>query len=223
MIIGINGRIGHGKDYVGKMIKYLTLQDLDKFPNYKFEEYIKDFTINENDWEIRKFAKALKEVASILTGIPVDDFEKEEVKSSYLGKEWNKVAIDIDEFGKTERHNDVTIHMTVREFLQRLGTDAIRNSVHQNAWVNALMSKYDSSNWIITDVRFHNEADAIKERGGIMIRVVKTGEGSFPKNEHISETALDDYKFDHLIIAAKGDIESMIKQTKEILIKENIL
>lgn len=62
-------------------------------------------------------------------------------------------------------------------------------------------------NWIITDVRFPNEADAIKERGGIIIRVNrKHGYNTpdrkwkeMPLNYHESETALDSYDFDYVI------------------------
>lgn len=61
--------------------------------------------------------------------------------------------------------------------------------------------------WIITDVRFPNEADAIRERGGIIIRVNRkhgynTPDGKWkemPINYHESETALDNYDFDYVI------------------------
>jgi hypothetical protein len=89
--------------------------------------------------------------------------------------------------------------MTGRQFLQWLGTDAIRNGLHRDAWVKALMSEYrplerikfkDTSgynwdlqynkeldgpehypNWIITDVRFPNELRAVKRAGGYTIRL----------------------------------------------------
>ncbi len=35
--------------------------------------------------------------------------------------------------------------MTVRELLQKLGTDAIRDNLHEDAWVNALISEYNRS------------------------------------------------------------------------------
>jgi len=88
--------------------------------------------------------------------------------------------------------------MTPRKLLQLLGTEAGRNIIHPNIWVNALFADYVCDDcgqkecptdeedtgqmihrsfprWIITDVRFPNEVKAVKERGGIMIRVNRGG------------------------------------------------
>lgn len=87
------------------------------------------------------------------------------------------------------KHETSLIAITYRQFLQWLGTEAIRDGLHKDAWVNGLMSEYTGwlsyrgyvakeereecypQNWIITDTRFHNELQAIKDRGGICIRV----------------------------------------------------
>ena len=52
--------------------------------------------------------------------------------------------------------------------------------------------------WVITDVRFNNEAEAIKERGGLLIRVNRPDANS--SDTHISETELDEYKGFNLTI-----------------------
>ena len=118
--------------------------------------------------------------------------------------------------------------MTVRDFLQRLGTDAIRDGLHTNAWVNALMSDYTPTqvqwldgplggyedgpmpNWIITDTRFPNEAQAIKSKGGIVVKVTRPGE---QQGTHPSEIALDDWDFD-VVIENNGSIEDLIEKVK---------
>lgn len=75
-------------------------------------------------------------------------------------------------------------------------------------------------NWVISDVRFPNEAEAIKDRGGILIRVERnTGNTEI----HDSEIALDDYKDWNYVIDNNGTIEELIEKVKEILIKEKIL
>jgi hypothetical protein len=123
--------------------------------------------------------------------------------------------------------------MSVREFLQRLGTDAIRDGLHPNAWVNALMADYRSeevveklsdfiskvtppSNWIVTDCRFPNEAQAIKDKGGIIVRIDRTGVS--PVNAHPSETSLDNWDFDYKI-ANVSDLVSL-RQTVEVLLNK---
>lgn len=52
--------------------------------------------------------------------------------------------------------------------------------------------------WIFTDARFENEIDAVKQRGGIILRIERP---DLPQIDlHPSETALDNYPFEHLII-----------------------
>ena len=173
MIIGVSGYSGCGKDTVGTI-----LQQIDK----------------DSHWEIKKWAGKLKQVAELLTGIPVEKFEDQESKKTNLGKQWN------------DRINNP---MSVRDFLQKLGTEGLRDGLHTNTWVNALMADYkcvpadrapngwDCDNWIITDTRFPNEAQAIKDAGGIIIRVTRPGIG--PVNDHPSETGLNQWKFDYEI------------------------
>ena len=75
-------------------------------------------------------------------------------------------------------------------------------------------------NWIISDVRFPNEARAVKDRNGILIRLNRnTGLESM----HESETALDNYDDWDYIIENNDTIEDLIEKVKEILIKEKII
>jgi len=217
MIIGINGKIGAGKDTVGTIIQELLL------------------TNKNQSSEIKKFAGKLKQIGSILTGIFVEKFEDQEFKKSHLGSEWGTVrsnplnAVPVFE---NVQFNEL---MSVREFLQKLGTEAMRNGLHTNVWVNALFADYKMSyiqhpdieyvdhkaypNWIITDMRFPNELEAVIKKGGITIRVVRPGTVT---GEHPSETALDNTTFDYEIIN-DGTMEELVKKVKEILIQENYI
>lgn len=199
MIIALSGYAGSGKDEVGKTICELF-----------------------NGWQVKRFSGKLKEMASMFTGIPVSDFDDQLVKQMTL-----------EGYG-----------MTVREFLQKLGTDAIRDNLHEDAWVNALVSEYlrsirfksvcstcgtesnvglcmkcnsntvvlkDATNWVVTDCRFPNEANAIKKCGGFIIRVTRPY--TKPVNAHISEVALDDYDFDYRL-HNDSDIEHIATKVK---------
>ena len=76
MIIGINGKIGSGKDTVGKIIQYLTANEEVKQVT-TLEEWLDSDDLNGRDfnWKIKKFAGKLKQIASLLTGIDVEKFE----------------------------------------------------------------------------------------------------------------------------------------------------
>ena len=198
MIIGISGYSGSGKDLVGTIIQEISL----------------------NKWHIKKWAGKLKTIASILTGIPVENFEDQEFKKTLLGPEWGTVK-DIPLNG-VPVFADIQFNslITVRDFLQKLGTDAIRDNLHENTWVNATLADYTTeSNWIITDTRFPNEAEAIKKAGGIVIRINRPGVQ--PINPHPSETSLDDWEFD-AVINNDGDVSDIVHKVGLLLYRHNI-
>lgn len=218
MIIGLNGYAQSGKDTFGRLLQYHLTKNakdvsmLDVLNNYQNHQW---WLEEQSSWEIRKFAGKLKQVASLLTGIPIEKFEDQEFKNTYLSDEWRIHGLPLK----------------VREFLQLLGTNALRDCLHPNTWVNALFADYhcvpadrapggwDCDNWIITDVRFPNEAKAIKDRGGIIIRIDRPG--TKPINSHVSETFLDDWKFDYKV-ANVSDLVSF-SFTAEIILKEQKL
>ena len=59
---------------------------------------------------------------------------------------------------------------------------------------------------VIPDVRFPNEADAIKELGGIIWRINRHGLNGI--NEHRSEHAMDSQMVDH-VIYNDGSLEEL--------------
>jgi len=194
-LIGISGKAGSGKDIVGKIIQ-------------------KTLTNQQNElWEIKKFAYKLKLISSILTGIDIKNFEDQSFKETELGPQWNT-----NPAGKIG--TVWACPMTVRQLLQKLGTDALRHNLHRNVWINALFADYVyNSKWIITDVRFKNEYESIKNKGGILIRVNRPGYGTSMKalaNDHISETELDGYDFDYTI-ENNGSLEDLVFKVNNII------
>lgn len=229
MIIGINGYIGSGKDTVGKLM-------LERAGYWSGAEDELKFFWYDEPWLIKKFAGKLKEIASLMTGIPVEKFEDQDFKKTDLSAEWDIKGMPT----------------TVRTFLQRLGTEAIRENLHDNAWVNALFADYkpviksyseeatgsdggyynkvhhveEWPTWIITDMRFPNEAKVIKDRGGILIRVNRdeTVTGNFTINRHgwrckaaghPSEISLDDWDFDY-VIDNNGSLNDLFLKVEDI-------
>ena len=206
-IIALSGYAKSGKNTVAGIIQYL----LTKSPINLAESTLKEYSINqwwlegESGWEQKGFADKLKEVASLLTGIPIEKFHDQNFKLTNLPPQWNNHGMP----------------MTVREFLQKLGTDALRDGLHPNTWVNALMSEYKPDlNWIITDCRFINEANAVKKENGIIVRVNRMG--IVPVNDHSSETGLDGYEFDH-VIENYGNFNDLVLKVQALLIKYMIL
>ncbi len=103
----------------------------------------------------------------------------------------------------------------IRKYLQRLGTECGRELIDDNIWVNAAFNidNIDSENLVVTDVRFLNEADAIKRRGGEIWRISRSDVG--PINDHISETGLDGYEFDRVLWNGGDGLDKFRKVVRE--------
>ena len=101
--------------------------------------------------KIVSFATELKKCAAIVGGYDVDD--------SYTQEGKNKVI--------------PWLGITIREFLQKFGTDAMRKGVDINFWVKKLQSTLRPGNtYLIDDMRFPNEYD-FSASNGIVARVVR--------------------------------------------------
>ncbi len=126
----------------------------------------------------RAFADAVRECAEIFTGCTPEQTSTREGKETYL-PDWG---------------------MTVGRMLQRIGTDAVRDGLHPDAWVMAAMRRLPPGRVVFSDVRFPNEAEAIRLRGGVIVRVVRTPLPSLRDGRdrtHASETALDPFLVEH--------------------------
>ena len=131
--------------------------------------------------------------------------------------------------------NKINKNSTLREVLQIVGTELLREGFNKNVHVASTMANIkDKDNVIITDLRFPNELEAVKKRGGITIRVNRPcdicGGSGYHKmscpvsksGEHYSETAIDKSKFDY-VIENSGSIEELIEKVREILKKEKLI
>ena len=84
--------------------------------------------------------------------------------------------------------------LTVRDFLQYFGTELVRK-IKNDAWVSStldIIKNEGSELALIPDVRFPNEVLAIKEQGGIVIRLTR----DVFTDKHECESSLDQDSFD---------------------------
>lgn len=106
----------------------------------------------------------------------------------YALSEWTEMGFD---------YEWLKANTNLRLYLQRHGV-GIREFVDPDAWVNAVFRQIEPGmQAVITDVRFPNEYEAVKARGGSVWRVVRADHQ--PPNLHVSETALDGYEFDQVL------------------------
>lgn len=198
-------------------------------------------------FEEKSFASKVKDICTILTGIPREDWDNRELRNKELLIEGlnNPIVFrwhnqDSNTYFRSKGEN-----YTYRTFMQRVGTEAMRDMIHQDIWINALMVDYkwtlgpgwvpsyndpDNSgchpnaepeypNWVIPDLRFINEAKEIKDRNGIIIRINKS---SYSDDSHASE-------FEHLqivpdyIVSNDATFEHLWEQMVFVLTKLNLI
>ena len=103
-------------------------------------------------------------------------------------------------YGTDDQKNELvdcywdTKQLTAREVMQMVGTDMFR-TMQKNVWSSATIRKIQNDKpklAIIADCRFPNEVDAVKDAGGIVIKLTRNPHNS----DHTSEIALDPNNFD---------------------------
>jgi hypothetical protein len=166
MLIGLNGRLKSGKDTTFEIIR-------DLYP----------------DAERISFAEKLKVSAENLL-----KFDRETL--DFL-KNDEQVFLTLMQEGSSAAPRGFIalpeLKMTMREFLQRYGTESHREVFGTDFWVDmALPLDTDHSNRIlvVTDMRFPNEVARVRELGGITWKIERASETSF--GAHPSEQDVDD-------------------------------
>ena len=97
-------------------------------------------------------------------------------------------------------------HPIVRSMLQNLGVGA-RKVFGDTFWVyQALSDIAPQDKVVVSDVRFVNEADWIKDFTGQIWRVKRMGTAAV--NEHVSESELDGYPVDQIFVN-NGTLEDL--------------
>lgn len=124
--------------------------------------------------------------------------------------------------------NPVDVYETkpekVRKVLQDIGK--IGRYVDDLFWVKKALEEYDpnsNNNYVVSDVRFINEAEYLKSLDGLIIRIeapreIRASRGLLTGEDDISETELDGYKFDY-VINNVGSLETFYQMIDDLMKK----
>lgn len=97
--------------------------------------------------------------------------------------------------------------MTPIELWVTYGTNAIRDNVYDRTWIDVVLKgTTDVDTLLITDLRFPNEVDSIREMGGHICKVVRPGIG--PKNTVADQALLGFEGWDN-IVGLDGKLTSL--------------
>jgi preprotein translocase subunit SecE len=200
LVIKISGKKGSGKDTFGDM--------LDEMLHSKYE------VLNTS------FAKTLKEFLISTKIVDRSQAYIQQFKNELTKVEWKNMPLKIRwKYNFWWRFNGRKF-LTAREVMQIYGTDICRNMLLDSIWVDSLnyeveqfMNTHDDAIVIVRDTRFPNEAERC---GDTLTVVVRVSRDDIPTDNHPSETALDDFRFIH-IIDNNGSLDDLREKAKEFL------
>ena len=184
---------GKEKEEIGILDVERRDQDFIDYAATVIWPYVKSFS----------FADPLKVIAIELFGLSENQcYGTDKDKNTSVDIKWEDIP--------AYEENWATGFMTAREFLQCFGTDICR-TIKDTVWVDSCINRILQSGTelaIIPDVRFPNEAEAIKRAGGKVIRFTRNPHD----DDHASETALKNYNgFDCVIDNANMSIDETNK------------
>ena len=128
------------------------------------KDTVADYLCTFHGFKRVSFAASLKDAVSAVFGWDRELLEG----STKTSREWREQT---DIWWSTRLQMDIT----PRWVLQYWGTEVLRNNFHKDIWVASVENKLRQSkdNIVITDCRFVNEVNAIKNAGGTTMRVVR--------------------------------------------------
>ena len=196
------------------------------------KDTIADYLVNLHHFRRESFASTLKDAVAQVFGWDRTMLEGRTKQA----REWREQQ---DNWWT----NRLGIVITPRWVLQNWGTEVCRNGFHDDIWIASLENKLRNStdDVVISDCRFPNEIQAIKQSGGRVVRVVRGPEPEWydaavsvnrgPNGNstwalsgrkleqlgvHASETAWVGTQFD-VVLDNNGTLDDLYQQVKQLV------
>jgi hypothetical protein len=141
-----------------------------------------DYLVNYHGFRRDSFANTLKDAVAHVFGWDRTLLEGRTTEA----REWRET---VDQWWATRLNMP---KLTPRWILQHWGTEVCRTGFHDDIWIASLENRLRKTkdNIVISDVRFPNEMSAIKNAGGLVVRIKRGPEPEW---------------YEHAVNANKGD------------------
>lgn len=225
IVVGVGSKARQGKDtFAGAIVDYYALlADRQRkhapkvtAPTVKVFKFADALYAEVNAWLATTEGKRFRGLGGILlnkhyTVEEGENFQELHTPAGiYLGTKWDKEPVIVADWVQPEPNPEVSViapYGKHPKLLQWWGSE-YRRAQDVDYWVKKLVASIQASKVdiaLVTDMRFPNEASAIRGLGGATVEVQRlNGDGtqfidpSRPA-DHISETALNGYNFDFYI------------------------
>ncbi len=151
------------------------------------------------------FADKLKEAVANLLDISIEEVNTYKMQ--------DQVSVSIHT-GRADQFYSLKT-FTFRGFLQRFGTEMARETFWYDFWLDLVFNGIEENvDYVITDVRFKNEAERIKSHEGFILRLYRT---DFYKDPgHLSEQELP-YDLIDVTVVNDATIPDLYKAARDAL------
>lgn len=132
--------------------------------------------------------------------------------------------LDPTDFEGDRKEQPLTwLERSPRQLMQSMGTEWARNTVHPDVWVKLAEQNLDYMSkalgavigFVISDVRFENEAHLIRRRGGTVIHIGR--DNAQAVSPHISEAGVA-VRQDDLILRNNGTVDEFLRSLDEVFL-----
>lgn len=158
-----------------------------------------DYLVNHYGFTKQAFAGPVKEICRVMFLLTPEQLEDPQQKET-VDKRWG---------------------LSPRQMMQKVGTDMVRQVWDENFWLKNMDLRLCDGDVVISDVRFPNEAQYIRDRGGVLVRIVCSKETT---DTHTSETSQESIQEDVSIVNEKDGLdvfyETIEKTLPALLIKK---
>ena len=210
MLIGITGKAGHGKNTLGDMLSKLS-----GYPTLGLADTLKQKVNTIFGWDERHSFGKLKEEEQYTQVIHHSRV------NLILNTCWNGV-VDMDytklrafytvfeDYVFFDNMGFIQWRISPRKAYQLFGTEFGRKQLKDTLWLD-LAQDHDV---IWTDVRFDNEAEYLKNKGGILIEIVSDRETT-KESSHSSEAGVDK-SYISITIDNTGTLKKLEKEAEKV-------
>lgn len=157
------------------------------------KDTLADYLVREHGFEKHAFADPVKEVCRIMFHLTPEQLTDPEAKET------------VDERWGT----------TPRKMMQKVGTDMVRAQLGDDFWLRHMDARVQrKEKVVVSDVRFPNEAEWVRQNGGVLVRIV---DGTQHNDYHASETAQLSIHEDVRIFNHKTSIDEFHREAASLL------
>ena len=146
------------------------------------KDTVADFLVKEHGFHRDSFAKSLKDAVSVIFGWDRALLEGDTQES----RMWRE---RIDPYWSNKLNKAVT----PRYILQYWGTEVMRGHFHDSIWIDSFTARYRGGNIVLSDTRFINEINTIRDLKG---KVVLVRRGPIPTQQEMQERSVHQSEWD---------------------------